>query len=157
MAVREISREDASALFDQILHELSHTGVVILPRGQLVKVFSGVIGAAKERVIELKRERRDLIRARYGADADLAFKDFDPLAWPIVESQLERDIVEGYEAQLAREKAAKVRLEEELKKSNRDDKDYERLKALERAKRQKTKKRGRREASKPKKKQKRKK
>lgn len=157
MAIREVSREDASALFDQILRELSHSGVVVLPRGQLVKVFSGVIDAAKDRVAELKRERRDLIRERYGADPDLAFKDCDPLAWPIIESQLERDIVEEYEAQLARERSVKTKLEEELKKSKRDDKEYMRLKAREDARRQKSKRRARREASKPKKKRKRKK
>ncbi len=157
MAVREISRDDASALFDQILHELSHSGIVVLPRGQLVKVFSGVIDAAKDRVVELKRERRELIRERYGADPDLAFKDFDPLAWPLVESQLERDLVEEYEAKLAREQSAKTRLEEELRKSKRDDKDYMRLKAQEKAKRQKSKRRARRDASKPKNKRKRKK
>jgi hypothetical protein len=157
MAVREINREDASALFDQILFELSHSGIAVLPRGQLVKVFSGVISASKDRVAELKRERRDLIRERYGADPDLAFKDFDPLAWPIIESQYDRNIFAEYEAKIAREQSARTRLEDELKKSKRDDKDYARLKAREKARRQESRRRGRREASKPKKKHKRKK
>jgi hypothetical protein len=157
MTLREISREDASALFEQILHELWHSGIEVLPRGQLIRVFCGVIDAAKDRVSELKRESRDLIRERYGADPDLAFRDLDPLAWPIVESQLERDVVEEYEAKLAHEKTVQVQLEEELKKSARDDKDYARLKAQEKARKQRSRRRARRDASKPRKGKKRKK
>jgi hypothetical protein len=152
MSVRNITRQDASALFDQILHELASSGIEVIPRGQLVRAFSGIVDAAKEKIAEHNRERRELIKERYGVSDNIAFQDVDPLAWPTLERRLERDLLEIAEMRLAAERDSKEKAEEQLRKSQRDDQDYLRLKKLEQARKKQSKRRARRDASRPKKK-----
>jgi hypothetical protein len=152
LSIKDITRADAAGLFEQILFELSQAGVVILPRGAIIKAFSGVTDASKQKVAEYLSERRELVRERYATDPDLAFKDVDPLAWPQVEHELKEDIVDILEARLERETAAKNRLEEQLKKMKVNEEELQLLRFRKKARRQLAKKRARRDASQPKKK-----
>ena len=156
LTVRVVGPEDAAALFDEILLTMSLAGVEVIPRRQLMRVFSGVTEASRSRVEELKTEHRQLVRERYALDPDEAFKDVNPLAWPTIEYRFEQDMIAALREQVKRRDGETADLRQKLSKNEKESREFARLKAEEAVRKQRNKKKARREKSRPKKKKKKK-
>lgn len=141
LSIGEISKDDANAIFDQLLWDLAKEGINIVPRKELLHLFHNTIDASKTKLSELISEYRELIREKYAADPEEAFKGIDPLSLPNVADEISISILKSLSERLktAEQKAKQA---EKIGKNKIDDyKEYVKLKEEKRQRKRKARKR----------------
>ncbi|MFK7776623.1 MAG: SIR2 family protein [Gimesia sp.] len=156
LSISEISDDDANAVYDQLLWELSRQGVDVVPRRQLLAMFSNTIDVSRNQLAGVIEDHKDIIRELYSSDPVNAFSDIDPLMVPGIAESVSKEVLRKMRERLEVEQEKRTAAERAAKRTVFDAKEYAELKARQKQKQSKAKKQKRAAASCPRKKKKKK-
>lgn len=154
LSISEITDDDANAVYDQLLWELSRQGIDVVPRRQLLAMFSNTIDVSRIKLSEVIEDHKDIVRELYSSDLDNAFSDIDPLMVPGIAESVSKDVLRKMNECLEAEQEKRTAAEKIAKSAVLDAKEYAHLKAKQKQKQSKAKKQQRAAASRPRKKKK---
>ena len=129
LSVGELHEDEANAVFDQLLWEISKEGVDVVPRLHLLHLFHNTIDISRAKLDEIMSEHRELVREHYAVDPEKAFLDIDPLSAPSVAEEVSKKVLSAMQSRLAQEQHLRTEAERKAKTAVKDAKEYERLKA----------------------------
>ncbi|MFC1896196.1 hypothetical protein ACFL0Q_06010, partial [Thermodesulfobacteriota bacterium] len=129
LSVGELHEDEANAVFDQLLWEISKEGVDVVPRLHLLHLFHNTIDISRAKLAEIMSEHREAVRELYTVDPEKAFLDVDPLSVPSVAEEVSKEVLSAMQSRLEQEQHRRVEAERKAKTAVKDAKEYERLKA----------------------------
>jgi SIR2-like domain len=129
LSINEISEDDANAIYDQMLWELSKNGLELVPRQQLLRMFNNTVDASRHKLNDVIEEHKDIIRDLYSADPEKAFSDIDPLFVPSVADAVSKEVLRIMKERLIDEQNRRNSAEKVAIIAMKDQKEFKRLKA----------------------------
>lgn len=129
LSVGELKEDEADAVFDQLLWEISKDGLDVVPRLKLLQLFHNTIDVSRARLEEVLSEHREIVREIYAIEPEKAFLEIDPLSTPSVADQVSKEVLSTMQSHLAQEQHRRLAAEKKAKTAVKDAKEYERLKA----------------------------
>lgn len=96
-----ISPRHAALVFEQLLWELAQEGVEFVDRRTLLRKFSGVVEAAKDELTSAIKDRREYLVDKYGPNPEKAFADADPLDFPWIAKDVQKEALDRMAQRLA--------------------------------------------------------
>jgi hypothetical protein len=129
--------EELGALFNNLLWELSERGFAIVDRSRLQTIFSPLVVASRSKLQEEIELHRNLIAEIFGEDPNQAFREVNDLELPLIVHNYYIQKAIDLEKQLAAERHAKEELITQSKLTEKQQKEYQQLKAKEKGKKRK--------------------
>lgn len=109
LSVKEVTQADADAVFDQLLWEITETGVEVIHRDELLRIFHGTVEASASKFEDMLREHRQLITEDLTRDPQQAFSETDDLLKPLMNQEVRERLMAKLEKKLS---SASQRLKE---------------------------------------------
>jgi hypothetical protein len=123
--------DELSALSSGLISELDERGLTLLDRGRLLAVFSPLIEASREKLVEEIEANRPLVAHVYDKEGLKSFASVSDLDAPVAAGSFYRQRADELNRQLLDERAARQALAERKRLDDRQREELARLQAAE--------------------------